>query len=389
MNEQKIRRLNIRELLKGEVKRFISNEIKVSPRALAHVLDENIPTINEIIYSLVKLDPEVTFDYKNMTIISEKLNFKIILKMGITEKTPPYLAEAGFDFGKSHKSDHISVQVLPSNDIGGVAVYAKEFSIENSDIEYVKTWDNKGQKGFEMPSKGIDAEVDEIIDAIKSFNDDKSIEDEDEEVDDKNGEDKDSSDEKVKEENFSDQEVEVLDLNVKDEINRFVSNKIKVSPRALAHVLDENIPTINEIIYSLVKLDPEVTFDYKNMTIISEKLNFKIILKMGITEKTPPELAEAGFDFSKSHKSDHISVQVPPSYDIGGIADYEKEFSIRNSDIEYVKTWDNKGQKGYEMPSKGRDAEIGEIIDAIKSYNDDKLIEDEAEAGNRKPVSKK
>ena len=86
MKEQKIRRLNIRELLKGEVKRFISNEIKVSPRALAHVLDENIPTINEIIYSLVKLDPKVTFDYKNMTIISEKLNFKIILKMGITEK---------------------------------------------------------------------------------------------------------------------------------------------------------------------------------------------------------------------------------------------------------------------------------------------------------------
>ena len=136
-----------------------------------------------------------------------------------------------------------------------------------------------------MPSKGIDAEIDEIIDVIKSNNDDKFIEEEDEEVDDKNGEDKDSSDEEVKEENSSDQEVEVLDLNVKDEINRFVSNKIKVSPWGLAHVLDENIPTINEIIYSLVKLDPKVTFDYKNMTIISEKLNFKIILKMGITEK--------------------------------------------------------------------------------------------------------
>ena len=174
-------------------------------------------------------------------------------------------------------------------------------------------------------------------------------------------------------------------------VTSFVSNRIKVSPWGLAHVLDENIPIINEIIYSLVELDPEVTFDYENMTIISKKLNFKIILKMGITEKTPPELAEAGFDFSKSHKSDHISVQVPPSYDIGGIADYEKEFSIRNSDIEYVKTWDNKGQKGYKMPSKGKAAEIGEIIDVIKSYNDDMFIEEyelEDEVEDRKPVSK-
>ena len=175
---------------------------------------------------------------------------------------------------------------------------------------------------------------------------------------------------------------------LKKEVTSFVSNKIKVSPWELAHVLDENIPIINVIIYSLVKLDPEVTFDYENMTIISKKLNFKIILKMGTTQKTSPHLAEEGFDFSK-HK-DHISVQVPPSYDIGGVADYEKELSIENSDIEYVKTWDNKGQKGYEMPSKGIDAEIDEIKDAIKSYNKDIFIEDDEEDAteSRKHVSK-
>ena len=175
-----------------------------------------------------------------------------------------------------------------------------------------------------------------------------------------------------------------------EEVASFVSNKIKVSPWGLAHVLDENIPIINEIIYSLVKLDPEVTFDYEKMTIISKKLNFKIILKMGITQKTPPHLAEKGFDYSKSHKSDRISVQVPPSDSIDGVADYEKELSIKNGDIEYVKTWDNKGQKGNEMPSKGIDDEIDEIIYAIKSYNGDKFIEDEDEDEDehRKPVSK-
>ena len=42
------------------------------------------------------------------------------------------------------------------------------------------------------------------------------------------------------------------------------------------------------------------------------------------------------------------------------------------------------------MPSKGIAAEIDEIIDVIKSYNDDKfIVEDEDEAENRKPVSKK
>jgi len=174
---------------------------------------------------------------------------------------------------------------------------------------------------------------------------------------------------------------------LKKKVTSFVSNKIKVSPWELAHVLEENIPIINVIIYSLVKLDPEVTFDYENMTIISKKLNFKIILKMGITQKTPQYLAKDGFDFSENHKSDHISVQVPPSDSIGGVADYEKELSIRNSDIEYVKTWDNKGQKGYKTPSKGIDDEIYEIKDVIKSYNDDKFIEED-EAENRKPVSK-
>ena len=174
-------------------------------------------------------------------------------------------------------------------------------------------------------------------------------------------------------------------------VTSFVSNKIKVSPWGLAHVLDENIPIINEIIYSLVELDPEVTFDYENMTIISKKLNFKIILKMGITQNTPQYLAKDDFDFSENHKSDYISIQVPPSDSIGEVADYEKELSIRNSDIEYVKTWDNKGQKGYKMPSKGKAAEIGEIIDVIKSCNDDMFIEEdevEDEAEHRKPVSK-
>lgn len=176
---------------------------------------------------------------------------------------------------------------------------------------------------------------------------------------------------------------------LKEEVTSFVSNKIMVSPSGLAHVLDENIPIINVIIHSLVRLDPEVTFDYENMTIISKKLNFKIILKMGITQKTPSHIAEKGFDYSKSHKSDRISVQIPPSDSIDGVADYEKELSIKNGDIEYVKTWDNKGQNGYEMPSKGIDDEIDEIIYAIKSYNGDKFIEDEEdEDENRKPVSK-
>ena len=177
---------------------------------------------------------------------------------------------------------------------------------------------------------------------------------------------------------------------LKEEVTNFVSNKIIVTPSGLAHVLDENIPIINVIIYSLVKLDPEVTFDYENMTIISKKLNFKIILKMGITQKTPSQLAEVGFDFSKSHESDRISVQVPPSDSIDEVADYEKELSIKNGDIEYVKTWDNNGQNGYKMPSKGIDDEIEEIKDAIKSYNGDKFIEDEDEdeAEIRKPVPK-
>ena len=43
------------------------------------------------------------------------------------------------------------------------------------------------------------------------------------------------------------------------------------------------------------------------------------------------------------------------------------------------------------MPSKGKTAEIGEIIDVIKSYNDDMFIEEyelEDEVEDRKPVSK-